>query len=228
MPKVKLTDDDTEFLKKNSEEDVNELIEIENNEEEDLKKFMCCRCGHRKVGSKGGRCSVCMGKLNRARHTPGTHQRAHYVADAALRRQKGKNGTASKKNTGLGSRKSIVKQTQRAEKKTGQELSPDRKDNGKGYAAKNTRMVPKSLNRGRHHVDTKKLAEWRKKLKKAYEMGILEDVLLKATMLAFQAGDIDKEQLEVEMYMITHATNDDLYKAVVANLDQLEELAKTQ
>jgi hypothetical protein len=83
-----------------------------------------------------------------------------------LRRQKGKNGTAHKKSSGLGSRASIVKQTQSAEKKTGEKLSPDRKNNAKGYAAKNTRMVPEKLNRGRHHVDGKKLRAWQKRLKK--------------------------------------------------------------
>ncbi len=56
---------------------------------------------------------------------------------------------------------------QSAEKKTGQKLSPDRKDNSKGYAASNTRAVPEKLNRGRHHVDEKKLRAWKKKLKKS-------------------------------------------------------------
>src|SRR5690606_6529539 len=60
----------------------------------------------------------------------------------------------------------IVKQTQAAEKKTGEKLSPDRKNNAKGYASSNTRMVPEKLNRGRHHVDPKKLRAWKKRLKK--------------------------------------------------------------
>ena len=55
----------------------------------------------------------------------------------------------------------------RAEKKTGQKLSPDRKNNSKGYAASNTRAIPEKLNRGRHNADPKKLAAWRKRLKKA-------------------------------------------------------------
>jgi hypothetical protein len=42
----------------------------------------------------------------------------------------------------------------------------DRKDNSRGYEAKNTRAVPQSLNRGRHHVDEKKLRAWKKRLKK--------------------------------------------------------------
>lgn len=100
-----------------------------------------------------------------------------------MRRQKGKNGTASKKSSGLGDRKSIVKQMKSAEKKTGQKLSPDRKNNAKGYAAGNTRAIPQNLNRGRHTADPKKLASWRKRLKKA-DIDVDDFLtLLKAKML---------------------------------------------
>lgn len=133
---------------------------------EPLEKGKCVRCGASTSGGKGSRCAACLKKLRTAKKTPGSWQRAQTKADDALRRQKGKNGTAHKKSKGLGSRKSIVKQTQSAEKKTGQKLSPDRKDNSAGYAAKNTRMVPEKLNRGRHKVDPKKLAAWKKRLKK--------------------------------------------------------------
>ena len=128
----------------------------------------CPRCGGASAnkGNSSGRCSSCLKKLASNKKKPGHWQRAQTKADDALRRQKGKNGTASKKSSGLGSRKSIVKQTQSAEKKTGEKLSPDRKNNGKGYAASNTRMVPEKLNRGRHHVDEKKLRAWKKRLKK--------------------------------------------------------------
>lgn len=128
----------------------------------------CPRCGGASANSSNpsGRCSACLKKLKTAKKTPGHWQRAQTKADDALRRQKGKNGTASKKKSGLGSRKSIVKQMQSAEKKTGEKLSPDRKDNSKGYAASNTRAVPEKLNRGRHHVDEKKLRAWKKRLKK--------------------------------------------------------------
>lgn len=128
----------------------------------------CPRCGKSSANSSNpqGRCSSCLKKLSSAKKKPGSWQRAQTKADDALRRQKGKNGTAHKKSSGLGSRKSIVKQTQSAEKKTGEKLSPDRKNNAKGYAASNTRMVPEKLNRGRHHVDPKKLAAWKKRLKK--------------------------------------------------------------
>jgi hypothetical protein len=129
---------------------------------------VCPRCGAKSADPSNpqGRCSACLKKLKAAKKTPGSWQRAQTKADDALRRQKGKNGTAHKKSSGLGSRKSIVKQVKTAEKKTGQKLSPDRVKNSKGYAASNTRMVPEKLNRGRHTVDPKKLAAWHKNLKK--------------------------------------------------------------
>jgi hypothetical protein len=140
-------------------------------EELDIEELLksCPRCGGKSAnkGNPQGRCSSCLKKLKTAKHTPGHYLRAHMKADDALRRQKGKNGTAHKKSSGLGSRASIVKQVKSAEKKTGEKLSPDRKQNGKGYAASNTRMVPEKLNVGRHHVDSKKLAAWHKKLKKS-------------------------------------------------------------
>ena len=134
---------------------------------ETLEKSKCVRCGKpNKNGGKGGRCSSCLKKLATNKKKPGHWQRAQTKADDALRRQDGKNGTASHKSSGRGNRKDIVKQHQAAEKRTGQKLSPDRKDNSKGYASSNTRSVPEKLNRGRHKVDSKKLANWHKKLKK--------------------------------------------------------------
>lgn len=129
----------------------------------------CPRCGGASANSSNpaGRCSSCLKKLATNKKKPGHYLHEHKVADDALRRQKGKNGTAHKKSKGLGSRKQIIAQTHAAEKKTGQVLSPDRKDNSKGYSPSNTRMVPKSLNRGRHHVDGKKLRAWQKRLKKS-------------------------------------------------------------
>jgi hypothetical protein len=128
----------------------------------------CPRCGKPSANpsNPSGRCRACLSKLASNKKKPGHWQRAQTKADDALRRQKGKNGTAHKKSSGLGDRASIVKQTQSAEKKTGQKLSPDRKNNSKGYASSNTRMVPEKLNRGRHHVDGKKLRAWQKRLKK--------------------------------------------------------------
>lgn len=145
--------------------------EVKKSEEEIIEPLekKCPRCGGASANSSNpsGRCSACLKKLAANKKKPGHWQRAQTKADDALRRQKGKNGTAKKKTSGLGSRKSIVKQMQSAEKKTGEKLSPDRKDNSKGYAASNTRAVPEKLNRGRHHVDEKKLRNWKKKLKKS-------------------------------------------------------------
>lgn len=155
---------------------------------EELEK-KCPRCGGKSANSSNpaGRCSACLKKLASNKKKPGHWQRAQTKADDALRRQDGKNGTASHKSRGRGSRASIVKQTQSAEKKTGQKLSPDRKNNGKGYASSNTRMVPEKLNRGRHKVDGKKLAAWRKSLKKS-EIE-LDDLLTLLRSKAIQNGN---------------------------------------
>jgi hypothetical protein len=135
---------------------------------EELEKA-CPRCGGKSANSSNpaGRCSACLKKLKHAKKTPGHWQRAQTKADDALRRQKGDSPTAHKKSSGLGSRKSIVKKVKSAERSTGEKLSPDRKNNGQGYASSNVRMVPERLNHGRHTVDKKKLANWRKHLKKS-------------------------------------------------------------
>ena len=155
----------------------------------------CPRCGKPSANSSNssGRCSACLKKLASNKKKLGHWQRAQTKADDALRRQKGKNGTAHKKSKGLGSRKSIVKQTQAAEKKTGQKLSPDRKNNAKGYASSNTRMVPEKLNRGRHKVDPKKLAAWKKRIKKCdiSEEDFLALLHAKANLVAETTGNND-------------------------------------
>ena len=150
----------------------------------------CPRCGKASANpsNPAGRCSACLKKLKTAKKTPGSWQRAQTKADDALRRQDGKNGTAHKKSSGRGSRKTIVKQIQSAEKKTGQKLSPDRKDNSKGYASSNTRAVPEKLNVGRHKVDSKKLANWHKRLKKNSDMTV-EDFKMLMIDRALEAGD---------------------------------------
>lgn len=82
-----------------------------------------------------------------------------------------------------------------AEKKTGQKLSPDRRDNSKGYAASNTRAVPEKLNVGRHKVDSKKLSNWRKKMSKS-ELSI-EDLRLYMIDKAYdQDNDLLAKTLE--------------------------------
>lgn len=129
----------------------------------------CPRCGGKSANASNpsGRCSSCLKKLASNKKKVGHYLHEHKVADDALRRQKGKNGTASKKSSGIGSRKEIISKVKSGEAKSGQVLSPDRKDNSKGYSSSNVRMVPPELNRGRHHVDGKKLRAWKKRLKKS-------------------------------------------------------------
>jgi len=148
--------------------------------------MQCVRCNSNNAKSKGGRCPTCLAKLKSKRHTAGSAERGAWLADGALRRQDGKNGTAHHKSSGRGSRKEIESKIERAEKKTGQKLSVDRKDNSQGYTNSNTRAVPKKLNRGRHNVDGKKLREWQSKLKKIDSKLELNDlfVLAKAKLLA--------------------------------------------
>jgi len=111
-----------------------------------------------------------LNKLKSQRKTPGHKERATQEVLQAKRRERGGSGTTTgghskghmKSSTG-----SAVKRFQNAERKTGSKLSPDRKDNESGYGNGNTRYVPQHLNRGRHHVDPKKLKNWKKKLKKS-------------------------------------------------------------
>jgi hypothetical protein len=146
---------------------MSEIIKIEVDQLEELSK-KCPRCGAKSANpsNPSGRCRHHLTKLAHDKKTPGSWQRSQTKADDSLRRQAGKNGTAHKKSKGLGSRKEIVSKIKNAEKKTGQKLSPDRVDNSKGYASSNVRAVPEHLNRGRHHVDGKKLRAWQKRLKK--------------------------------------------------------------
>jgi hypothetical protein len=137
-------------------------------EQLELLEKRCPRCHGKSANpsNPSGRCRACLNKLASNKKKVGHYLHEHKVADDALRRQKGKNGTAHKKSKGIGSRKQIISKVHAGEKKAGHVLSPDRKDNSKGYSPSNTRMVPKELNRGRHHVDGKKLRAWQKRLKK--------------------------------------------------------------
>lgn len=113
--------------------------------------------------------------LKRNRKQVGHKEKATQMVLQAKRRERGGKGTKS----GSGGTKghssgkmssdtgSAVKRIQGKEKKTGTNLSLDRKNNMRGYEGKNTRLVPKKLNQGRHHVDGKKLKDWKKKLKKS-------------------------------------------------------------
>lgn len=188
--------DQDEFL---TTEELESLTKSEYDDMEELAK-KCPRCGGASAnsGNASGRCRKHLDKLATDKKTPGHWQRAQTKADDALRRQDGKNGTASHKSSGRGNRESIVKQTQSAEKKTGEKLSPDRKDNGKGYASSNTRMVPEKLNRGRHTVDPGKLKAWKKRLKKCeLNYGEFHDMLLAK---AAEQGNDDLTMLLGDMY----------------------------
>ena len=133
-----------------------------------LEKSGCVRCGKpSKNGGKGGRCSSCLDKLSSKRKSPGSKERSWQHADQALRRERGGSGTTTGGHkSGHGERHEIQEKMKNAEKKTGQKLSLDRKDNERGYESTNTRVAPQAMNRGAHHIDAKKLAAWKKKLKK--------------------------------------------------------------
>lgn len=153
----------------NEESKIEELAKTALEIAEEILMKACPRCGSasKNKSNPSGRCASCLKKLATAKKTPGHWQRAQTKADDALRRQKGKNGTAPGTSKGNGTRKEIVDKVQRAEKKTGQKLSPDRKSNDKGYTSSNVRAIPEHLNVGRHEADEKKIANWKKQLKKS-------------------------------------------------------------
>lgn len=133
-----------------------------------LEKGKCVRCGGKTSGGKGSRCASCLKKLATKRKTPGTKERSWQHADQALRRERcGSGTTTGGHKSGHGKRQEIQRKMRAAEKKTGQKLSLDRKNNERGYESKNTRAIPEKLNRGRHTADPKKLRAWKKRLKKA-------------------------------------------------------------
>lgn len=128
----------------------------------------CPRCGKASANKSNpaGRCSSCLKKLAANKKKPGHYLHNHKIADDAIRRQQGRNGSSPKKKSGHGTRKQIIDKVKSEEKKAGQVVSLDRKNNKKGYTPSNVRGVDPKLNRGRHKVDSKKLAAWKKKLKK--------------------------------------------------------------
>lgn len=134
-----------------------------------LEKSKCVRCGTNvSSGGPGVRCGGCRKKLNAARQKVGGTERAQVKAQQARRRENHGNGTATPKSKGKSkSNAKLAASFQSAEKKAGEKLSPDRKNNSKGYAADNTRHIPESANVGRHHADPKKLKAFRERLKKS-------------------------------------------------------------
>lgn len=133
-----------------------------------LEKSKCVRCSNEvSGGGPGARCGACRKKLNSARQTVGSSERAQTKAQQAIRRETKGNGTATPKSEGKAeSNAKLAASFQSAEKKTGSKLSPNRKDNSAGYGSSNVEHVKESLNVGRHEVDKKKLKEWKDKLKK--------------------------------------------------------------
>ena len=114
-----------------------------------------------------------LNKLKRDRKTKGHKERAYQAVTQAKRRERGGKGTkAGKGGNGHSKGKmtqstgSAVKNFQNSEKKSNEKLSPDRRDNSKGYGSGNVRNIPQRLNRGRHNADEKKVKAWKKKLKK--------------------------------------------------------------
>jgi len=158
-----------------------------------------------------------LNKLKAARKKPGHKERAQQQILQAKRRERGGSGTKtgnghSGKMDGEHSTK--VKQYQNSEKKAGTKLSPDRKDNSKGYQSGNVRNVPQKLNRGRHHVDEKKLKDWKKRLKKS-ELNIDQFVTLLRTKMLEKGYEEMAELMkiiDIERFMNTliadNATDD--------------------
>ena len=113
-----------------------------------------------------------LGKLRRDRKTKGHKEEATQKVLQARRRENGKSGTTAGQHGRSGhksghdksSTASAVKKLQNQEKKHGQRLSLDRKDNERGYESKNVRYVPDKLNRGDEENKAKK--KWLKNKKK--------------------------------------------------------------
>jgi hypothetical protein len=168
-----------------------DLIEkINQTANEILEKSKCVRCSNEvSGGGPGARCGACRKKLNRARQTPGHTERSQNLAQQAIRRETHGNGTSKthSKNTAESNAKLAAKMKS-AEEKAGEKLSPDRKDNKKGYKNSNVRGVPPKLNRGRHNVDPQKLKEWKDRLKKT---GLSTDEF--ATILAAKVQNSEEE-----------------------------------
>jgi hypothetical protein len=200
-----MTDDTLSLL-----EELASLLKVarDSAEAEELEELLksCPRCGAASANSSNpsGRCRKHLNKLAKDKKTSGHWQRAQTKADDALRRQDGKNGTASKKSKGRGSRKEIVNKMKAAEKKTGQKLSPDRVDNSSGYASSNVRAVPEKLNRGRHHVDKKKLNAWKKRLKK---MATTDEEFYTYVLSKANEKDLSEELTEILQEMSPTKSN---------------------
>lgn len=113
-----------------------------------------------------------LSKLSSERKKPGSKERGYQQVLQARRREKGKSGTTAGQHGHKGHAKgrdksktsSAVKRYQSGEKKYGQKMSLDRKDNNKGYGSGNVRLAPQNLNRG--DENNKKKKAWYAKNKK--------------------------------------------------------------
>ena len=96
-----------------------------------------------------------LSKLRRDRKTPGHKERGYQQVLQAKRRERGGSGTTAgqgRKGHASGHMKTktgtAVKRYASAEKKHGKKMSIDRKNNKKGYAAGNTRLISQKYNKG--------------------------------------------------------------------------------
>lgn len=113
-----------------------------------------------------------LSKLSRERKKPGSKERGYQQVLQAKRREKGGSGTTAGQKHHKGHAKgrmhsdtgSAAKRYASAEKKHGQKMSLDRKNNDKGYESCNVRLAPQSLNRG--DENNKKKKAWYAKHKK--------------------------------------------------------------
>ena len=113
-------------------------------------------------------------QLGKDRKTVGHKERATQQVLQGKRREKGGSGTTSGQNGKSGHSSghnkqdtgTAAKRFASSEKKAGQKLSQDRKDNNKGYTASNVRNVPQDLNRGDENNKKKKKYLSGKKKKK--------------------------------------------------------------
>lgn len=113
-----------------------------------------------------------LAKLASERKKPGSKERGYQQVLQAKRREKGGAGTTAGQKGRKGHKSGHLKTStgkaaasySKKEKKYGQKMSLDRKNNDKGYESGNVRMAPAKLNRG--DENNKKKKEWYKKHKK--------------------------------------------------------------
>ena len=92
-----------------STEEIETLTKSDLDYLEELAKS-CPRCSKPSANKSNpsGRCSSCLKKLAANKKKPGNYLHNHKVADDAIRRQEGRNGTSPKKKSGHGTRKEII------------------------------------------------------------------------------------------------------------------------